>query len=41
MEIETYRTIGNILGFLLIAWIVWKATKETKGPPRSDPEQEV
>ena len=40
MDTETARTIGRILGFLLIAWMVWKAHQEIKGPPRSDPEQE-
>ncbi len=29
MDNETARTIGNILGFLLIAWLVWRATDET------------
>lgn len=40
MDTETARTIGNILGFLLIAWLVWRAHQETKGTSRSDTEQE-
>ena len=46
------RTIGNFLGLLLIAWVVWRAHEETHGTRlfrwfpwsviryRSDSEQE-
>ncbi len=38
---EVLGTLVFVLGCLGFMWIVWKAHEETKGTPRSDPEQEV
>ena len=37
---EVLGSLVFVLGFLGFCWIVWKAHEETKGTPRSDPEQE-